>query len=142
MFLERPSYQLTAVAAMPTRVARFSSAEYQALLRESPDTCLKLLGHLSQRLHGRIRDIEHLTFESAVDRLVRMLAGRMPAGEGPAEFRLSESRQELAAFLSMKPETLSRSLRTLTERGVIAVEGRVVRVPSRARLLAQLETAG
>ncbi|HEX7373508.1 MAG TPA: Crp/Fnr family transcriptional regulator [Steroidobacteraceae bacterium] len=139
MFLEQPSYQLTAIAAMPTRVARFSSSTYLAILRENPDTCLRMLGHMSRRLHGRIRDIEHLTFESATDRLVRMLLTRMPDGDGPAELMLAESRQELAAFLSMKPETLSRSLRALMACGAIEVDGRRVRIPSRARLKAQLE---
>jgi CRP-like cAMP-binding protein len=142
MFLEQPAYQLTAIAAMPTRVARFSSATYLALLRENPDTCLRMLGHLSRRLHGRIRDIEHLTFESATDRLVRMLLGRMPDGEGPVELTLAESRQELAAYLSMKPETLSRSLRALMAAGAIEVDGRRMRMPSRARLKAQLEVDG
>jgi CRP/FNR family transcriptional regulator, dissimilatory nitrate respiration regulator len=139
MFLEQPTYQLTAIAAMPTRVACFASETYLAILRENPDTCLRMLGHMSRRLHGRIRDIEHLTFESATDRLVRMLLTRMPEGEGPAEVMLAESRQELAAFLSMKPETLSRSLRALMASGAIEVHGRRVRVPSRARLKAQIE---
>jgi CRP-like cAMP-binding protein len=142
MFLEQPSYQLTSVAAVPTRVARYSSETYLAILRENPDTCLRMLGHMSRRLHGRIRDIEHLTFESATDRLVRMLLTRLPEGEGPVELQLTESRQELAAFLSMKPETLSRSLRALTACGALEVDGRRVHVPSRARLQAQLEICG
>ena len=141
MFLEQPSYQLTAIAALPTRVARFSSETYLAILRENPGTCLRMLGHMSRRLHGRIRDIEHLTFESATDRLVRMLLNRMPDGADCAELVLAESRQELAAFLSMKPETLSRSLRALMASGAIEVDGRSVRVPSRAGLKAQLEAS-
>jgi CRP/FNR family transcriptional regulator, dissimilatory nitrate respiration regulator len=140
MFMERATYQLSAVAAVDSRVARFSNREYLAILRESPDTCLRMLGHLSKRLHVRIHEIEGLTLESATHRLVRLLAGRLPAtGDGPMEFQLAESRQELASYLSIKPETLSRILRTLAEQGAIGVEGRTVRVPSRAGLLAQLD---
>lgn len=142
MFMSGPAYPLSAVAAAKSRIARFPSQEYLAILRESPETCLRMLGHLSQRLHMRIREIETLTLESATHRLVRLLESRLPPGEaGPAEITLQESRQEIASRLSMKPETLSRILRALSDGGAIVVEGRIVKVPDRKRLLAFLDGA-
>jgi CRP-like cAMP-binding protein len=141
MFMAGPVYPVSAVAATPSRIARFSSPEYIAMLRESPETCLRMLGHLSQRLHMRLREIEYLTLESATHRLVRMLEGKLPAGtDGPAEVLLQESRQEIASRLSMKPETLSRILRHLADAGAIEVRGRTLVVPSRARLISILDT--
>jgi CRP-like cAMP-binding protein len=141
MFMSGPLYPVSAVAAGASRIARFSSAEYVGLLRESPETCLRMLGHLSQRLHMRIREIEYLTLDSATHRLVRLLEGRVPAGsDGPHEIQLQESRQEIASRLSMKPETLSRILRTLADAGVVIVQGRTLQVPSRARLSAVLDS--
>jgi CRP-like cAMP-binding protein len=141
MFMAGPVYPVSAVAATASRIARFSSSEYVAMLRESPETCLRMLGHLSQRLHMRIREIEYLTLESATHRLVRMIESRMPAGsDGPAEIHLQESRQEIASHLSMKPETLSRILRGLSDSGAVVVQGRTLVVPSRAKLLALLDT--
>jgi CRP-like cAMP-binding protein len=141
MFMSGPVYPVSAVAAMKSRIARFSSQEYIAILRESPETCLRMLGHLSQRLHMRIREIEYLTLESATHRLVRMLDSRLPQdSEGEVEITLQESRQEIASRLSMKPETLSRILRALSDRGAIVIDGRTVRVPDRRRLLACLDT--
>ena len=143
MFMAGAAYPVSAVAAVKSRIARFSSPEYVAIMRESPETCLRMLGHLSQRLHMRIREIEYLTLESATHRLVRMIESRIPAGtEGAAEVTLQESRQEIASRLSMKPETLSRILRTLSDAGAIAVEGRILRVPDRKRLLAILDSPG
>lgn len=143
MFMSGPLYPVSAVAAGPCRIARFSSVDYVGLLRESPETCLRMLGHLSQRLHMRIREIEYLTLDSATHRLVRMIESRVPAGgDGPHEIVLQESRQELASRLSMKPETLSRILRTLADTGVIVVQGRTLQVPSRARLAAVLDAPG
>jgi CRP-like cAMP-binding protein len=110
-------------------------------MRESPETCLRMLGHLSQRLHMRIREIEYLTLESATHRLVRLIESRLPAGSGPDEIQLAESRQDLASRLSMKPETLSRILRHLTDAGAIAVQGRTLQVPDRAKLLAVLDNS-
>jgi CRP-like cAMP-binding protein len=123
MFMAGPVYPVSAVAAGTSRIARFSSTEYISLLRESPETCLRMLGHLSQRLHMRIREIEYLTLESATHRLVRMLETRLPPdGDGPHAILLQESRQEIASRLSMKPETLSRILRTLADGGLIEVQ--------------------
>ena len=139
MFLEEPSYQLTASAAISTRIARFGSARYLDLLSENPKTCLRMLGHMSRRLHGRIRDIGHLSFASANDRLVQLLLTRLPEGDGPLELRLAESRQELAALLSMQPETLSRALRALVASGVLIADGRLIRVPDRGQLQARLQ---
>jgi CRP/FNR family transcriptional regulator, dissimilatory nitrate respiration regulator len=141
MFMSGPMYPVSAVAAGASRIARFSSIEYVGLLRESPETCLRMLCHLSQRLHMRIREIEYLTLDSATHRLVRLLEGRVPAdSDGPHEIQLQESRQEIASRLSMKPETLSRILRTLADAGVIVVHGRALQVPSRKRLSAVLDS--
>ena len=140
MFMSGPVYPVSAVAATQSRIARFPSQEYIAILKESPETCLRMLGHLSQRLHMRIREIEYLTLESATHRLVRMIESRLPHdAAGPTEITLQESRQELASRLSMKPETLSRILRALSDGGAVVVDGRVLRVPDRKRLLAFLD---
>jgi CRP/FNR family transcriptional regulator, dissimilatory nitrate respiration regulator len=141
MFMSGPVYPVSAVAADTSHLARFVNEDYVGLLRESPDTCLRMLGHLSQRLHMRIREIEYLTLDSASHRLVRMLEGRISGeGDGPHEIVLQESRQEIASRLSMKPETLSRILRSLADTGVIVVHGRSLQVPSRSRLAAVLDT--
>jgi CRP-like cAMP-binding protein len=140
LFMEGPVYPVSAVSASKSRVAKFQNREYLAILKQSPETCLRMLGHLSQRLHMRIREIEYLTLESATHRLVRMIEGRLPPGDtGPLEINLPESRQELASRLSMKPETLSRILRHLSDAGAIVVHGRQLQVPDRNRLLAVLD---
>ena len=141
MFMEGSAYPVSAVAASKSTVARFANREYVSILRESPDTCLRMLGHLSQRLHMRLREIEYLTLESATHRLVRLIESRLPSGdEAMSEITLAESRQELASRLSMKPETLSRILRHLSDAGAIVVDGRKLQVPDRSRLLALLDT--
>ena len=80
MFMAGSVYPVSAVAAAKSQVARFSNPEYVSILRESPETCLRMLGHLSQRLHMRLREIEYLTLESATHRLVRLIESRLPAG--------------------------------------------------------------
>ena len=142
MFSEGGCYPVTAVAASKGRVARVTNREYLAILRECPESCLRMLGHLAGRLSRHVTQIEGATLDPATDRLVRLLESRLaPAGDGPAAVRLDETRQELASFLSMKPETLSRALRTLVASGAIKVQGRDVIVSCRERLLAHLSVS-
>ena len=54
----------------------------------------------------------------------------------PVEVVLDESRQMLASRLAMKPETLSRILRSLSDLGAIRVEGRSITLLDRPALQA------
>ena len=142
MFSEGGCYPVTAVAASRARIARVANRDYLQILRECPETCLRMLSHLASRLSRHVQQIEDATLDPATDRLVHLIESRMPEGhDGPVDVRLDESRQELASFLSMKPETLSRVLRTLTASGAIVVDGRYVRVPDRVALRAHLTGA-
>lgn len=139
MFSERGCYAVTAVAATRARVARIANRDYLSVLWECPAACLSMLGHLADRVGRHVQQIECTTLDPATDRLVRLIEDRMPAeGDGPHVVRFDETRQELASFLSMKPETLSRVLRHLGAGGVVVVRGRDVHVPSRGRLLSLL----
>ena len=137
MFVEAPRYPLAAIALEPSRLIAIATADFLALLRSSPDTCLRLLADLSRRLHARIREIEELTLESATHRLVRHLLALAPAGApGPATVTLEESRQLLASRLAIKPETLSRILRSLSDAGAIRIDGRQIELTDPVRLRA------
>lgn len=72
--------------------------------------------------------------------LERRLAGRPATGLALVHF--AETRQELASFLSMQPETLSRALKALAAREVIRVSGRSILVLSQARLVAERDSTG
>jgi CRP/FNR family transcriptional regulator, dissimilatory nitrate respiration regulator len=135
MFLEAPRYPVSAQAAEESLVLGVASAPFHAVLRESTDTCLRLLADLSVRLHQLVGEIERLTLSSAMQRFVQYLLEQLPAvGPAPQVVLLRESRQDLASLLGMKPETLSRILRTLSDAGIIRVDGREVLVPDVTRL--------
>jgi CRP-like cAMP-binding protein len=139
MFMDAPMYPLAAIAIDPALVLAVPNAEYRAVLAESPPTCLRLLAELSRRLHGLVREIEELTLASATNRFVRHvleLAGPPPPGGAPVTVTLPESKQMLASRLAIKPETLSRILRTLNDAGVVTVDGRSIHVPDLERLRA------
>lgn len=127
MFMEAPMYPIAAIALERSTVAAMSSAEFLAVLRASSETCLRLLADISRRLHARIQEIESLTLQSARHRLVHhLLSLAAPATRGTARIELEESRQMLASLLSVKPETLSRLLRTLQDERLLVVDGRTL----------------
>jgi CRP-like cAMP-binding protein len=139
MFMDAPMYPLAAIATDASLVLAVPNVEYRAVLAESPPTCLRLMAELSRRLHGLVREIEELTLASATNRFVRHvldLAGSHPAGAVPVTITLPESKQMLASRLAIKPETLSRILRTLNDSGVVTVDGRSIHVPDLERLRA------
>lgn len=141
-FMARPVYQMTATAATAARVLGIPNPDYVETLLGNPQACRQVLQHLSSRLHLRIREIEGITLESATSRVARLLDGRMPAqATDTARIRLTETRQELASYLAMKPETLSRALRVLADNGAVIVQGRTIDVMSRVRLRSHLDDA-
>lgn len=135
MFMEAPAFPVAAIALDASEVLAVPNAGFIAALKESPETCFRMLADLSRRLHGLVREIEELTLASATLRVVRHvleLAGTTTSG--PVTVTLEESKQMLASRLAIKPETLSRILRSLSDAGVLNVEGRQLHVPDVARL--------
>lgn len=137
MFMQGPIYPVSAGATEPTELVAMPSRDYVQALREDTNTCLRLLGVLSQRLHARVQEIEELTLESAGNRLINHLLRRAEAREdGSLGVHFDETRQMLASQLSVKPETLSRLTRSLSESGLIRLDGRDIVIPDLERLRA------
>ena len=60
MFMDQPHYPVTATALTQSRVIGINCREFKAMLRESIDSCFLLLGSMSFRLRGLIREIDAL----------------------------------------------------------------------------------
>ncbi len=71
---------------------------------------------LTQRIRGLAQQIEDLTLFSVTTRLARFLIQQM---ETPSLDEPGITRKAIAAHLATKPETISRSLRTLEKVGAI-----------------------
>ena len=125
-FMTGHRYPVSAQAIEDARLVVIPSSVYLELLANSNESCFRLLGDISRRLHARLREIETLTLENATHRLVRFLAHRKVGGDG--RIHLNLSRQDIAARLSIKPETLSRIIRGLIDEGVISVDGKDIRI--------------
>jgi CRP-like cAMP-binding protein len=135
MFMQGPMYPVSAAATEQTTLVSVPAREYRQALQEDINTCMRMLGVLSQRLHAHVQEIEELTLESAANRLIRNLLRRAEEDSmGRMRVHMEETRQMLASQLSIKPETLSRLTRSLSDAGLIELVGRDIFIPDLARL--------
>ena len=127
MFMDAKRFPVTAEALETSRLVAIPSDAYRNVLKDSPDTCMRLLADLSMRLRHRLDDIDQLTLQQSRPRVVRYLlaqaSGQIHAGD---EVQLPAPKHVVASRLSMTPETLSRILHELGSGGLIRVQRRRV----------------
>lgn len=114
-----------AAAADPTVLLRLAGGPLLELIASEPTLGRSMVGSLSSWLHLLLDRIEILTLASAGARLSHYLL-RLPAvqGEDGLVVELPVAKRELAAELSITPETLSRLLARWRSRDMVAVDGR------------------
>lgn len=126
-------YPATAAAASPVAEALYLPRDqFLVLGRERPEILLRMLATLSTRLRVFLGRIESLASRPAPARLAGRLLelAREQGGVGlsAATVVLPGSKASLAQTLGMTPETFSRLLRAWREDGLVAVEGRTIRL--------------
>src|SRR5690625_5092357 len=131
MFMERQHYPVNAQALQDSQLYAIPNQVFMQLLRQNPDACFRLLGSMSMRLHQRLNEVESLSLQNASHRLVHYLLQQLPAytSDG-AELILDAPKQVIASKLGMKPETFSRALAGLIQRGAISTQGRKIIIDS------------
>ena len=143
MFMESPVYPVNASAIGDVELLSFDNAAFLALLRESVDTCFRLMGDMAQRLKMLIKEIDDLTLQSATGRVAGYLWGRWDAVGGDKRvITLNIPKGVLASRLSVKPETFSRILHNFTDQGLIRVSGSAIEIIDADGLYQHAESAG
>jgi CRP-like cAMP-binding protein len=140
MFLSRPRYPVSCAALSPAELIAIDAADFTAMLHGSVDTCMMLLGELSQRLRGLIAEIDRLSLQSATCRVAGYLLANAPADAD--EYQLEVPKGVVASRLSVKPETFSRIIKHLSDGRIISVHGGLIRILDRAALRREAEAYG
>jgi CRP-like cAMP-binding protein len=125
MFMEEATYPVNAESVEDSKVIGFDGDSFKTLLRDSPETCFRLLSILSRRLHGHVDEIDKLTLSTAMTRLVAYL---LQLADGSSDIHLTVSKNLLASRLSIKPETLSRLFSKLHKEGLVTVHGQSIAI--------------
>lgn len=124
MFMERNSYPVTAEALVKSEVIAFESKVFMEILRESIDTCFRVMSDMSMRLRMRLDDIDALSLQNATLRFVNYLLQQLPEDtDEPSDIHLALPKSVVASRLSIQPESFSRILNSLIKTGLIDVDG-------------------
>lgn len=143
MFSEKPAYPVRAAALGRAELIAIDSKRFRELLRESVDTCFRVMGDMSMRLRRMIKEIDDLTLQSATGRVAGFLCGQyMYKGQVRVEFELTTPKGVLASRLSVKPETFSRILHNFTDQGLVKVSGGNIQILNPDGLRKHAESSG
>jgi CRP/FNR family transcriptional regulator len=130
---EGGAFPATATALGRVECLFLSRTAFLDLASRRPRVLLGMLAILSRRLRALVELVDDLSLKEVSARLARHLLD-LRRQTGSAVVELETAKGTLASRLGMSPETLSRTLGKLQRRGLIEVEGRVVRVLDRPGL--------
>ncbi|MGV0991798.1 MAG: Crp/Fnr family transcriptional regulator [Mycobacterium sp.] len=132
MFVHAP-YPVDATALVDTQLVFVPASAVDRILEEDPAMARLMLASMARLLQSKVQEIAMLSLQSASQRIVAYVLGAIPdeaAQTGRStSVELPARKQVLASSLGMTPETFSRAMRTLSDKGLIAVDGSVLRIP-------------
>lgn len=119
-------HQQYALALSDVHVCSIMRDDFRALLLRYPDISLRLLAVLSKRLEEAENQASEMAVESVETRLAGYLLEQKEVQELTSPFRphkdlveLKMKRKDIASFLGMSPETLSRKLSEFEDQKLI-----------------------
>ncbi len=128
-------YLASAVALTEVRVTMIPARLFRDALARSLPLARAATELLARHWRLMVDQVVDLKLRPADRRVARFLARRVPQEAGAGSIELPEARAAVAARLGMTPETLSRTMGTLEEAGMIRTEGRRIDIPDRERLM-------
>ena len=138
--LEIPEHRGFALALEPTSVCRIPVSKLLARLTTAPELWREVLRIAGDQI-ARAREVHRVLGQLQTGQRLAwfLLEGTGPRRNackcsGTMEIHLPMGRQDIASYLGMTLETVSRSFSALQRDGLVAVQGRAVRLPDPARL--------
>ncbi|MEP7180741.1 MAG: Crp/Fnr family transcriptional regulator [Betaproteobacteria bacterium] len=137
MFMETP-YLLMAQTLADSLLLLVSKQTVFDELQRDPQFAKRMLAGLSRRLHGLITDVESYSMQSGTQRVIGYLLRQdVERADDTTEsytVTLPTSKAIVASRLNLTPEHFSRILHDLADAGLIAVDGREVKIANVERL--------
>jgi CRP-like cAMP-binding protein len=128
--LSAEHYAASAEAVGDTKICVISKETFFEILQTSPEFCMKVMHTLSVELRisedemiARIRDSVP---RRAAKLLLKLLHELGDSGDGDSRLVFPFPRRQLALMIGTSPETLSRTLRSMADKGLLSIAGRQV----------------
>lgn len=141
MFMEIKQYPLSCDALKDSRIFAFSNRQLLDLLRQSPETCFRMMANMSRRMRWQLSEIDKLSLQTAPTRLISFLLDHVKTttSNNCGQVELDSPKRVIASRLSIQPETFSRILKQLSNKDLILVKGQKIIVPDIAALSILIE---
>jgi CRP/FNR family transcriptional regulator len=131
-------HAFTAEAVAKSRLCRFPRAHFDAFVTEHPELERRLYAVAAHELAAARQQLVLLGRKTATERLASFLLvldQRCPAGNDRDEIRMPMSRSDMADYLGLRIETISREISALKAARVIQLtERHAFRIVDRSRL--------
>lgn len=114
------SYQVNGIAQENTGVCMISQADIQKMVMNRPEAGVKLLSEIGSKLSYANEIIELLSINDAKSRVAGFLLYR---SNRIKKDTLEMSRDDMAAYINLTRETVSRKLNELKDEGIIELSG-------------------
>ena len=132
-------YLLTAIAAADSELLAIKAAPFVDYLRSHSVLSQSMMRHLTRRLCIVIRRLESYAAHTAEQRVAAYLLAQMNGNGAGSQINSFHSRRDLASFLAITPETLSRTISEFRRRKWITMDRRKIMVRDPDRLAQVVE---
>lgn len=118
---------VTATALVDSNVCQIEQGAFQKLLQKSPQLSVSLLATMSQQINSLQ---EEKTLSSTADMAGKLAKYLVETGAALDEnpFKLPLKKKDIATYLGTTPETISRTFKQLTSKGLIEAKGSQVKI--------------
>ena len=129
LFIDPPRYLVHGEGVETGELVALDRDTFLAILQESFPTCRAVMAQMTLRIQSHWDEIETLALQNSRYRVVHYLLGLVPAeASGRVTVTLPARKVLIAAHVAVTPETLSRTLRTLSDERLIEVADDVVTI--------------
>lgn len=134
MFLEKP-YVVTATALADTKLIHVAREAVFDEVDRDPRFARRMLAGLSLRLHHLISDLEAISLQSGMQRVIGYLLSQTPeTGASRQRLTLPAKKGVIASRLNLTHEHFSRILHRLAQHGLISMDRLDIRIRDATKL--------
>ena len=130
------SFPANAMALEESGILLIPGPVMEAIAMTEPRLLVNIIQVLSERLRESMSLIESLSLKEIPQRLASFLIDALSREGRPGmnQLALTVTQRELAKILGATPEALSRGIRKMSNAGMLAVDGRSIRILDREAL--------
>jgi len=124
LFMDEPAYPVSGAGVEDGELVAVDRDTFLGILEESFATCRAVMAQMTRRIQAHWDEIETLALQNSRYRVVHYLLALAPVGARAGVTVILPTRKAvIAAHVAVTPETLSRTLRALSDERLIEVAG-------------------